>query len=83
MSDYTLLPTILKIAPKCPRLKGIIVLTDRFVFVSQAVGWCVWVRQPGTPLLAAIALLRQVAAAVGSLRPTNDAGGQIPPSPRL
>jgi hypothetical protein len=30
MADYTLLPTILKIAPQLPRLKAIIVLTDRY-----------------------------------------------------
>lgn len=29
LADYTLLPTILKIAPNLPRLQGIIVLTDR------------------------------------------------------
>jgi hypothetical protein len=29
MTDYTLLPTILKIAPQLPRLKAVIVLTDR------------------------------------------------------
>lgn len=31
LTDYTLLPTILKIAPQLPRLQGIIVLTDRCV----------------------------------------------------
>ena len=30
LTDYTLLPTILKIAPNLPRLQGIIVLTDRW-----------------------------------------------------
>jgi hypothetical protein len=29
LADYTLLPTILKIAPQLPKLQGIIVLTDR------------------------------------------------------
>jgi hypothetical protein len=29
LADYTLLPTILKIAPQLLRLQGIIVLTDR------------------------------------------------------
>lgn len=36
MTDYTLLPTILKIAPQLPRLKAIIVLTDRCRWASDS-----------------------------------------------
>lgn len=44
LADYTLLPTILKIAPQLPKLQGIIVLTDRCVSHARCVTVCVFVQ---------------------------------------
>jgi hypothetical protein len=43
LTDFTLLPTVLRIAPQLPQLRAVIVLTDRCVCVCFCVCVCVCV----------------------------------------